>query len=128
MTSPFTDDDGGLTEAGQAHLRERLEHEQAALRAVIEDAGGLAGTVKLDPGREGRVSRMDALQQQQMAKAGKRRAAAKLERIDAALERLTLDPDSFGWCPDCGEPVPWRRLLAVPETVLCVPCLQKRGR
>jgi len=128
MTRPLTTDDGALTEAGRAHLRSMLEREQADLQTVIDDAGGLSGTVSLDPGREGRVSRVDALQQQQMAKAGRRRASARLERIDAAIERLESDPEDFGWCPDCGEPIPWRRLQAVPEAVLCVPCLQKRPR
>jgi DnaK suppressor protein len=109
-----------------AHVRALLEREQINLRELVDDASGRTGTVDLDPGREGRVSRVDALQHQQMAKAGRRRAKARLERIDAALERLTEDPDMFGWCPDCGEPMPWRRLCAVPESVLCVPCLQKR--
>lgn len=125
--SPPTDDDGALTPAGRAQLHGVLSRIQADLRTLIHDADGRAGTVALDPGREGRVSRVDALQHQQMAKAGLRRAAARLERIDAALERLDTDPDAFGWCPDCGEPVPWRRLQAVPESVLCVPCLQARS-
>ena len=126
MTAAPTLPDGSLSAAGLAHLRALLEGEQTDLRALVDDAGGRTGTVDLDPGREGRVSRVDALQHQQMAKAGRRRAQARLERIDAALERLNDDPDMFGWCPDCGEPIPWRRLCAVPESVLCVPCLQKR--
>ena len=126
MTGVPTLPDGALSPAGLAHVRALLEGEQANLRDLIDDAGGRTGTVHLDPGREGRVSRMDALQHQQMAKAGRRRAEARLERIDAALERLNEDPDMFGWCPDCGEPIPWRRLCAVPESVLCVPCLQER--
>ena len=126
MTAAPTLPDGSLSAAGLAHLRTLLEGEQADLLALVDDAEGRTGTVDLDPGREGRVSRVDALQHQQMAKAGRRRAQARLERIDAALERLNDDPDMFGWCPDCGEPIPWRRLCAVPESVLCVPCLHKR--
>ncbi len=126
MSGAPTLPDGALTPSGIAHLRALLEGEQTALCALVDDAGGRTGTVDLDPGREGRVSRVDALQHQQMAKAGRRRALARLERIDAALERLMEDPDMFGWCPDCGEPIPWRRLCAVPESVLCVPCLQRR--
>lgn len=126
MSEAPTGDDGSLSGAGRAILQARLEREQALLRELVTDAQGRTGTVALDPGREGRVSRVDALQHQEMAKAGRRRAEARLERIDAALERLHEDPDMFGWCPDCGEPIPWRRLEAVPESVLCVPCLQAR--
>ncbi|HCH62332.1 MAG: molecular chaperone DnaK [Deltaproteobacteria bacterium] len=118
--------DGSLSASGRALLHARLVQEQGALHELVSDAGGRTGTVDLDPGREGRVSRVDALQHQQMAKAGRRRAEARLERVEAALERLLDDPEMFGWCPDCGEPIPWRRLDAVPESVLCVPCLQRR--
>lgn len=30
-------------------------------------------------------------------------------------------------CIDCGEPIPEKRLKAVPDAVLCVPCLEARG-
>jgi DnaK suppressor protein len=118
--------DGSLTEAGRTWLRGLLEAERGDLLHLMSDSAGRTSTVELDPAREGRVSRVDALQQQNMAKAGRRRAESKLERIEAALERLAADPEMFGWCPDCGEPIPWRRLCAVPESVLCVPCLQAR--
>ena len=126
MSDAPTLSDGSLSVRGRAQLRARLERDQARLQELVSDADGRTSTVALDPGREGRVSRVDALQHQQMAKAGRRRAEARLERIEAALERLLDDPELFGWCPDCGEPIPWRRLDAVPESVLCVPCLQRR--
>lgn len=111
---------------------EQVAHALRTLRAelitLIEDASGLGDTVHLDQSAMGRVSRVDALQQQQMAAATKRRAEARLERVEAALERHREDPDTFGWCPDCGEPIGLGRLHAVPESVFCVPCLQARGR
>jgi len=126
VSAAFTDEDGALTPDGRSHIRHLLEQEQRALEAIVDDHGGRSGTVALDQSRVGRVSRADALQQQEMAKASRRRAALRLERVEAALERIRADPDQFGWCPDCGEPIPLRRLEAVPESVLCVPCLQQR--
>ena len=126
MSASFTDEDGALTPDGRAHILHLLEQEHRALGAIVDDHGGLSGTVALDQSRVGRVSRADALQQQEMAKASQRRASLRLERVEAALERLREDPDQFGWCPDCEEPIPLRRLEAVPESVLCVPCLQRR--
>ncbi len=98
---------------------------QAQLRTVVADEAGLAGTVTLDQAAMGRVSRNDALQQQEMAKATRRRAELRLERIAGAFERVA--DEEYGDCPDCGEPIGYRRLKAMPETVFCVACLEARG-
>lgn len=51
-----------------------------------------------------------------------RNDAALAKRIDAALARLKSDPDDFGNCGDCGDPLPFKRLLAMPWAELCVEC------
>ncbi|MCB9745406.1 MAG: TraR/DksA C4-type zinc finger protein [Alphaproteobacteria bacterium] len=117
-----------LTPAELEQIGALLRAAELELRALIADEGGLTGTVQLDQSAVGRVSRVDALQQQQMALANKRRAERRMEAVEAALERFDEDPESFGWCPGCGEPIGVRRLRAVPESVFCVPCLQARGR
>ncbi|WP_274651826.1 TraR/DksA C4-type zinc finger protein [Paenibacillus humicola] len=42
----------------------------------------------------------------------------RLARIDAALEAMA--DGSYGICRVCGEPIPYERLAAVPDTVYCV--------
>lgn len=108
-------------------LRARLRSLHAELSTVLRDDTGLAGTVELDQAAVGRLSRVDALQQQAMAQATLRRHTLRLGRIEAALERMDQDPDDFGWCPDCGESIGWKRLAASPDAVLCVHCMAKRG-
>ena len=45
----------------------------------------------------------------------------KLERqIEAALQRL--DAGTYGVCERCGQPIPPRRLEALPYATLCVAC------
>jgi DnaK suppressor protein len=44
----------------------------------------------------------------------------KIRMIDAALERL--DRGEFGICAECDEPIPAKRLSAVPWAQYCVPC------
>lgn len=117
-----------LTPAELAEIAALLRQAATELRALIADEGGLTGTVELDQSAVGRVSRVDALQQQQMALANKRRAERRLEGVEAAIERYEEDSEAFGWCPGCGEPIGVRRLRAVPESVFCVPCLHARGR
>lgn len=82
--------------------------------------------VELDQTRTGRLSRMDALQQQAMAQAEQRRAVVNLQGIDAALRRI--DSGDFGYCLDCDEPIAQGRLEADPAIGLCVRCAEKRER
>ena len=120
------DDEPTLQQLHQ--IRARLDEVAAELRVLLSDEAGLAGTVTLDQAAMGRVSRADALQAQQMAKAAHRRAESRLGRVLAAMERFDDDPDAYAWCPECGESVGTRRLLAVPESIFCVRCLEARGR
>lgn len=46
--------------------------------------------------------------------------------LAAALRRLEEEPDSFGDCEDCGEPIPLRRLELMPHAALCVRCQATR--
>lgn len=45
-----------------------------------------------------------------------------LARVAAALARLEADPESFGACTECGEPIAERRLALMPYVELCVEC------
>ncbi len=120
-------DDEGLTAAQREVLRNDLVKLRSELTRLVRDEAGLTDVVELDQAAVGRVSRIDAIQQQATAKAIQRRHGLRLERVEAALERLADDPEDYGWCPDCGEAIGWRRLLAFPDAVLCVGCQGKRG-
>lgn len=111
MTTPEPDDP-------RARLLARL----AALDA--EDAAGAEGqaVVELDQSSVGRLSRMDALQQQAMAQATARRRVAERTRIAAALRRI--DTGEYGFCTDCGEPIAPARLKADPAIPRCADCMR----
>jgi len=47
-----------------------------------------------------------------------------LGEVEAALERL--EEGEFGVCQGCGEPIPPRRLEALPWAQFCVSCAEKR--
>ena len=81
-----------------------------------------SGTVHLDQQSVGRLSRMDALQSQALAKAGKQRADQQLRLIKAAL--LRIDNDEYGGCRECGEPINPRRLEVDPTCLYCIHCAQ----
>ncbi len=95
----------------------------AALEALdAEDELGKDGqkTVILDQQSIGRLSRMDALQQQAMAKATQGRRAQSRARLLAALARI--DEGEFGYCTECGEEIPIKRLELDPTVPTCVSC------
>lgn len=105
----------------------RLEHYRARLHELLaeldrEDAAGAEGrqTVMLDQQSVGRLSRMDAMQQQAMARAQSARRAGRRRQIGAALARI--EDGEFGYCEDCGEPIPAGRLDLDPAIARCVSC------
>ncbi len=91
-----------------------------------EDAAGQAGqkTVTLDQQAVGRLSRMDALQNQAMAQAQARRRGVSRQRIIAALDRIASG--EYGYCARCGEDIAAARLQADPAIALCTACMDDR--
>jgi DnaK suppressor protein len=59
---------------------------------------------------------------QVIASSRNRNRTETLARVVAALARLEADPDEFGNCTECGEPIGERRLTVMPYAELCVEC------
>ncbi len=106
--------------------RQRLLEMREALREVRETGDAAAATVELDQTRQGRLSRMDALQAQAMSVEANRRRDQRLGDVLAALARL--DNNDFGWCLDCGEPIDPRRLEHDPAASRCIECAERAER
>jgi len=80
--------------------------------------------VTLQQDSVGRLSRMDAIQQQAMAQAQERRRAQERVRISSALNRL--DEGEWGYCVRCGEEIASARLKHDPSVATCVGCASGR--
>ena len=74
----------------------------------------------------GRLSRVDAMQQQRMVAANRQAAQQRRRQVEAALDRI--DSDEYGECLGCGEDIEPRRLEAQPEAPLCLKCQSQRER
>lgn len=105
-------------------FRQRLTAELTRAHATLQRAGASGDIVALDQASVGRLSRMDALQQQAMALGLTQRVAVRIRRIEAALARL--DADRFGLCCQCGSQIEPARLDADPTTVFCAGCQEDR--
>ena len=103
-----------------AIFTERLLDQQSELLGVADLVNEAASTVALDQSSVGRLSRMDAMQQQAMALAGQERQDELLQRIKAALIRI--DDDEYGDCIECLSPIPIARLEIDPAIECCVNC------
>ena len=72
----------------------------------------------------GRISRVDAMQQQSMLAANRQAAQRRRQLVTAAIERFR--EDEYGECLGCGEPIGYPRLKAQPEAPLCIACQSQR--
>jgi DnaK suppressor protein len=103
-----------------AAARSELEALRERVIAAAEQGAEAAQPVELDQQRIGRLSRMDALQGQEMARAAERRRGLELRKIDAALARI--DAGDYGWCVRCGEEIAAERLRLDPAVPVCIDC------
>ena len=101
-------------------IRATLTALKAELVALSESADDDRKPVELDQQSVGRLSRMDSLQVQAMAKAADARRAQEIRRIDAALQRL--EEGDYGWCVECGESIEVKRLEIDPAAPRCSGC------
>lgn len=101
-------------------IRMTLETERDELVEASEAAVDDRRPVELDQQSVGRVSRMDALQVQAMAQAVDARRHGRVYRIEEALQRLAAG--DFGYCTECGEEIPAKRLAIDPTNERCVHC------
>ncbi len=113
-----------MPEPSDDELRERYRRRLVADAEELHAASGITTAdrrpVELDQQSVGRLSRMDAMQQQAMAAAQEARRRARMTAIEAALRRL--DEGEFGWCANCGEFIGTERLDLDPTLMRCVDC------
>ncbi len=104
--------------------RQAIEQRIRSLLTDLEadDTLGREGqsVVTLDQQSVGRLSRMDALQNQAMAKAQQARRDQQRKLLELALIRLA--GGSYGDCEDCGDPIAPARLHHNPAVTLCISC------
>jgi len=116
----------GLSDRESSELRRDLEELIAELQSGLDGTAEAARPVELDQPSMGRVSRIDAIQQQKMLEANRLAQRARLGLARGALRRH--DEGEFGDCLGCGEAVGYARLKARPESVFCIECQTAREK
>ncbi len=108
-----------LTAQELAGFKAQLQALVKELTKAIAETAEFTKPVDLDA-PIGRVSRIDAIAVQQMAKESRRRLQDRLRGSKAALKRM--DAGDFGFCVVCDDPIDRRRLNSRPESAACVRC------
>jgi len=101
-------------------FRQRIINEIAELDQLRATTRDSRAPVELDQQSVGRLSRMDAMQQQAMNMANEARRQHRRNLLVAALQRI--DDGDFGFCVTCDEAIATGRLDIDPAVTLCVNC------
>ena len=97
-----------------------LLEELQCLQALRESSKSSRAPVELDQQSVGRLSRMDALQKQNMELATEHRRQMRLKAIEAAIKRI--DNGDFGYCLICDAEIAPQRLEFDPAIACCISC------
>jgi len=104
-------------------IRQLLLKIQSELQEQEKTSKETGKPVELDQTKVGRISRMDAMQTQQMALDASRRRQLQLVKIENAFQRI--DSGEYGYCLHCDEDIDIRRLIVDPTNTHCIECAQK---
>jgi DnaK suppressor protein len=110
-----------MSERTTENYRKVLETKRKELRAGTSDRDEIL--------IENAAEEFDRLQQQlnrEVAIRNLDRESKLLKDVEAAIGRL--NDDTFGICLRCEEPIPEKRLKAVPWAAYCVPCQEAIDR
>lgn len=110
-----------MNDADKERLRGKILSEIERLKQDVERLSELTDPKALEDLDE--VSRMDAIVSKSVHDTTLSAAKQRIGKLEYALKRLGSDPE-FGYCGECGEPIPMARLLSMPETVRCVDCAE----
>ena len=101
-------------------FRKLILAEIAELEGLSKSSKSGRDPVTLDQQSVGRLSRMDAMQQQSMDLAREERRQQRLGILAAALQRI--EAGDYGYCLRCDEPIKLARLQIDPAVTTCVSC------
>ena len=101
------------------HIRAQLERSLLRIERSLQ-ALARTGAREIDPSAVGRLSRIEALQNQGMTENIQERERLRFDEIVRALARL--EAGTYGLCESCRDPIGVERLLVFPETRVCSGC------
>ena len=117
-------------ERGKLETDKREQLKDHITKKIVELRGNIASYKTLiqpiaPDNAIGRITRMEAINSKSINEAALDNSKQALSKMERALTMID-DPD-FGLCRECEEPIPFERLMIVPESDLCVECAEACG-
>jgi len=100
-------------------IRQKIEQEVKKTEKLILEYKEMTKPVEPDDAI-GRISRMDAINNQSVTQASLRQAEDKLKKLNIVLSKI--GEQDFGLCLKCRQSIPLARILFRPESMYCVKC------
>ena len=104
------------------NLEKKIKLKITRIKVDIEALEELTKPISPDSSL-GRITRMDAINTKGVNEAALRHSREKLAKLELALNSVN-DAD-FGICKMCNNPIPFARMMYMPESTRCVNCAEK---
>lgn len=111
-----------ISKEERIQLKSIIESELEKLTKKVKELKDLAGSVTPDDA-VGRISRMDAINNNSIVEASIRNIENRLDQLSMAI-RMT-DEANFGICIQCHQSIPFDRLKLRPEIRVCANCMRR---
>ena len=108
-----------MTEAKRKELQQQLQNLETEINDSLESSDDTTNPISPDSSI-GRLTRLDALQSQQMSFEARRRLKKRLKNVQKALQ--LMEDGKYGICMKCQDEIPVGRLESMPEARVCVDC------
>jgi DnaK suppressor protein len=111
-----------MTKEEREQLKNIIQSELEKLSKKVLELKELTGSVTPDDAI-GRISRMDAINNNSIVEASIRNLENRLDQL--AMAARVIDEDDFGRCIKCHQPIPFERMKLRPEIRLCANCMNR---
>ncbi len=111
-----------MTGKEKEKIRKHITEKMLSLQKNIVSYKELSKPVSPD-NAIGRLTRMEAISSRSISQEALRKAEYSLARLKKVI--TIIDDEDFGLCRECEEPIPFARLMILPESDLCVRCAEK---
>jgi len=98
-------------------INQMIKSVEEEIERLEEKVAPIAPDVSL-----GRLTRQEALQEKSINESILRTAKARYKRLIYASQKV--DEANFGLCRECDEPIPFERLKIMPESTICMDCIE----
>ena len=112
----------GMRKEEKEKLKERIKEKIEVFKKNVISYQKLTQPIAPD-NSIGRLTRMEAISSKSINEAALSNASYTLSKLERVLK--IIDDPNFGLCTQCEEPVPFARLMIIPETDFCVECAAK---